>query len=624
MADEIRLAQDLRLRCAECKSEPCICLNGREELDGVDKADPWIGTVLDGRYEILALIDTGGMSRVYKARHTSLGVVRAVKVIYRETAIGERSLKRFEKEARMIGNLSHPNLVACVDYGTAPGGRPYVVMEFLEGRTISQLLKGGVIFDEARAVKIFVQVCKGLHYVHEASILHRDIKPGNLMLINGANNEELLKVLDFGIAKIQDTTEIQKLTRTGEICGSPVYMSPEQAKGLSVDERSDVYSFGCVMYEMLSGNPPLMGENAIETIMMHLNEKPAVICTPSKKRIAPGLEAVVMRCLEKEPHKRYKNLNELQHDLELLAGGDALMRLQVERALRAQRWKRIHTVCLVALMVTYGGVKFLDFTTGSESWRLDVERSHSFYYDLDAAERYLQHALNKLPDNDVIDRNRAAIFMCWARLYDTRGDLQDAEKYFEHAEKYLQLYVKRSGGRGELTWLPLMADVSDGLARCYRKSQRLSDAETQAVRAVSSRRKVLSLDQPTNRMTNQRELANSLEWLGAIELDFGKYKEALAALDESELILRSISKDLLHLSSTLELKGRVWLKCGNQVEKARNCLTEALKIRSRETHTDVTHSRITELEETLAALESKNQGSLKKSPEAVPGSNQKK
>ncbi len=595
------------LRCISCNAagKECTCSTSPPTIEPVSaNKDPWIGVVLENRYQIISLIDTGGMSRVYRAVHTTLQVVRAVKLIHRESAIGEHSLRRFEKEARAIGALSHPNLVACVDYGMAADGTPYVVMEFMEGRNIAQVLSSGERFEVIRAVSLFVQMCKGLHHAHKSLILHRDIKPGNIMLVSGEDGSEVAKILDFGIAKIHDATEAQKLTRTGEICGSPVYMSPEQGRGMDVDGRSDVYSLGCVMYEMLSGKPPFLGDNAIETIMKHINEKPGVIVGPDNKRISPGLEAVVMRCLEKEPDRRYKSLDDLRRDLELLQGGDSLMTLQVERALATQRWKRIHAISIVCLMVCFLAYSYWNISCGSESWRLDVEKANSFYYDLDAAERYLQIALNKLPANDVLERNRSAVYMSWARLYDARNRIPEARKYFEQSRSCIEKYSKENRGRGEITWLPLLADASEGFANCELLSHAVVEANVEAEKAVAARRLIVRIDQPQNVNTNRKLLAHSLQLLGQVQMSRNEFRNALKSLSEAEGIARLYPTEQLHLSTTLVQKAKVLLKLSSDKSEALSLMREARIIRLQALGQNTEHPDVRNLTSLIQMIES--------------------
>ena len=539
--------------------------------------DPWIGKLLDDRYEILSLIDIGGMSHVYRARHRTLKVIRAVKVIRRDS-LSSNSLKRFEKEALAVGKLAHPNLVSFLDFGRAPDGCPYVVMDYIEGRTIAQHLQTGELFDVERAVEIFLQVCKGLNCAHKASIFHRDIKPSNIILFKDAEGKEVARILDFGIAKIYDAAESQKLTRTGEICGSPVYMSPEQGRGLVVDERADVYSLGCVMYEMLSGQPPFLGNNAIETIMMHINDRPKPIGNSNGRSVVPALEGVVMRCLEKEVDRRYRTVEDIRRDLEQIQSGSSLLQLQVQQAMVSQRWRRLHHCFIAALMVGWMGYSVWGFMGGSQNWNHDLQKADSYHYDLDTAERYLQYALHKIPNDEVAERNRASVYMNWGRLYETRSNMREARKYFVQSKDAIEKYERLTQGRSAASWLPLKADAYQGLAQCDLASKLLVDAENEASIAVETRKKSLAVSL-YNRLMDRRLLGGTYSLLGDVQMMRGEYNKASKSYFNAEGVQRDDPQELLHLSRTLERRAVVELKLFGDKDKSKRLLKEALDIR---------------------------------------------
>src|SRR5262249_42826160 len=188
----------------------------------------------------------------------------------------ESYMQRFQKEAQAVGNLDHPNIVKVFDFGVDEKDRPYLVMDFLEGKTLGELIKTHGSLPMDQAVHIFEQACDSLDHAHGKGLVHRDLKPGNIMVVKGHRDDHSVKILDFGIAKIvgDGGAVSQTLTNTGEIFGSPLYMSPEQCQTGSLDLRSDIYSMGCLMYETLAGKPPLQGATAYETIYKHINEMP--------------------------------------------------------------------------------------------------------------------------------------------------------------------------------------------------------------------------------------------------------------------------------------------------------------------------------------------------------------
>ncbi len=274
---------------------------------------------IDERYQILEVIGKGGMGTVLKARHAALQKLVAIKVL--NCNFDEYSKKRFEQEAKAGSKLAHPNLVTVFDYGFTQKGEPYLVMEYLEGLTLDKLLLEQDRMQLAEFLNVFTQACKALQYIHNNNIVHRDIKTSNIILqiIDG---ECYVKLLDFGIAKIvsEQNTGQMNLTAAGEIFGSPLYMSPEQCMGANVDVRSDIYSLGCVMYECISGNPPLLAENALKVIYRHIHDTPPNLLssrrgTPQETKVA----AIIMRCLQKEKTARFQNAGELLNALNAIA-----------------------------------------------------------------------------------------------------------------------------------------------------------------------------------------------------------------------------------------------------------------------------------------------------------------
>lgn len=279
-----------------------------------------VGQVLDGKYEILALLGRGGMGAVYRVRHLLLNVELALKTLDTQRIGDASSSRRFQTEAKAAFSLQHPNLVKVHDFGVFEDGHPFLVMDLVQGRTLQTMLKerGKLNLDEIES--IFTQLCFGLANAHEQQVVHRDIKPANIMIVDGLplSAEGSVKVLDFGIAKIvnSDRGEMQTLTQTGEIFGSPYYMSPEQCSGDIVDQRSDVYSLGCVLFEALTGTPPLVGSNALRTMMLHVNE-----VAPTLKEAAlgaefpEGMESIVGKMLAKASSERFSNLGVVAHEL---------------------------------------------------------------------------------------------------------------------------------------------------------------------------------------------------------------------------------------------------------------------------------------------------------------------
>jgi serine/threonine protein kinase/WD40 repeat protein len=276
------------------------------------------GTLL-GRYEIRALIGAGGMGEVYRARDTSLGRDVAIKILPLELSLNIERLRRFEQEARATSSLNHPNILMIFDIGTFEGST-YVVSELLEGETLRERLLSGTL-SARKVIEYSVQVARGLATAHDKGIIHRDLKPENIFITTDGH----AKILDFGLAKLLDSevsgdlsSEAQTkrvITYAGALLGSVGYMSPEQVRGRPVDARSDIFSFGVVMYEMITGDRAFCGDSAVETMNSILKEEPPQIQTMS--RVVPmALERVITHCLEKQPQDRFQTARDLAFGLE--------------------------------------------------------------------------------------------------------------------------------------------------------------------------------------------------------------------------------------------------------------------------------------------------------------------
>jgi Tol biopolymer transport system component len=279
-----------------------------------------------GPYEITAPLGAGGMGEVYRARDTRLGRDVAVKVLPSTFSADSDRLHRFEQEACAAGALNHPNILIVHDIGTHDGS-PYVVSELLEGETLRKRM-GGTALAQRRVLDYALQVAHGLAAAHEKGIVHRDLKPENLFIIK----DERVKILDFGLAKLTGVADVQAQTDIptrrvdtdpGVVLGTVGYMSPEQLRGKTVDHRSDIFSFGAILYEMLAGRRAFHGESAAETMSAILKEDPPDL-SETHKNIAPALERVVHHCLEKNPEARFHSASDLAFALEALSGATSI------------------------------------------------------------------------------------------------------------------------------------------------------------------------------------------------------------------------------------------------------------------------------------------------------------
>ncbi len=278
--------------------------------------DPLIGKALTDEYQILELIGTGGWSRVYKAKRNSKDDHVAIKVLHSHLLFDQESLSRFEREAKSQAGLSHPNICRVFDYNRLDSGQPYIVMEYLNGESLSAVLRRKGKLDPLAAVPIFADCCRGLRAAHEQGIVHRDVKPANIFLLDDSDGKRQIKLLDFGMAKIIVGSH-PDLTQTGTAFGTVQYMSPEQALGEKIDGRSDLYALGCVMYETLTGKKVFEGRTAFGVMEQHVRKEPKQFSEVDPlTKVSQTLEAVVMKALAKNADDRYQTAGELIDTLE--------------------------------------------------------------------------------------------------------------------------------------------------------------------------------------------------------------------------------------------------------------------------------------------------------------------
>src|SRR5216683_1690798 len=279
------------------------------------------GTML-GPYEILSLLGAGGMGEVYRARDARLDRIVAIKVLPASFSADHDRMQRFAQEARAAAALNHPNILSIFDIGDDHGS-PYVVSELLEGETLRERLRSGAL-SSRKAIDYGLQVARGLAAAHERGITHRDLKPENLFVTNDGR----VKILDFGLAKLRPqrsesvSSEIdtrRQITDPGTVMGTVGYMSPEQVRGHEADHRSDIFSFGAILYEMLSGQRAFRRETMAETMTAILKEEPPELSETNAK-ISLALEKIVRRCLEKKPERRFHSASDLAFAIESLSG----------------------------------------------------------------------------------------------------------------------------------------------------------------------------------------------------------------------------------------------------------------------------------------------------------------
>jgi serine/threonine protein kinase len=285
-----------------------------------DAPDAYIGASL-GSYRVIELLGKGGMGHVYRAEHVKLGREVALKLLRSDYASRRDAVARFFQEARTVNRIRHRNIVDVTDFVELPDGTTFIIMELLTGTSLGAWAKSGI--DLPRALAVLVQICDGLGAAHQVGVVHRDLKPDNVIVVPTSDGAELVKLLDFGVAKLlnRDDVDVGFETAAGSVIGTPAYMSPEQAGGMVIDPRSDIYSLGAIMYELFSGQPMFRGRSFGEYVRKHLTEIPVPPRqTPGGAQLDPQIEAVILKCLEKDPEHRFSHIGELRDALLSLLG----------------------------------------------------------------------------------------------------------------------------------------------------------------------------------------------------------------------------------------------------------------------------------------------------------------
>lgn len=284
---------------------------------GIDSTDPQalIGQVISERYEVEALLGVGGMGSVYRARHIHIRKHVALKTLHAAMLRSPEAVARFEREAVAAARLDHPNVVSATDFGRLSDGRYFLVMEYLEGRDLRQAIDDSAPMTVGNTLGVARQIVSALTAAHDQGIVHRDLKPDNVMLLQRGAEPSLVKVLDFGIAKVTMDDGTEPLTQMGAVFGTPQYMAPEQCKGAPVDGRTDLYALGIILFEMLTGRLPFSAPDALGYVMQHLTAEPA----PLPASIPEPLRQVIQSLLEKDPERRPASAQALGRELEQIA-----------------------------------------------------------------------------------------------------------------------------------------------------------------------------------------------------------------------------------------------------------------------------------------------------------------
>lgn len=336
---------------------------------------------LSADFEILELAGEGGMGSVYKVRRQSSHQVYALKILRPQLCLDAAARQRFEREMIAASTVNHPHIVSVYVQGSSRTGQPFCVMDWVDGSSLAREIATNGALEFPRALAIFLQIADALGHAHGRGVIHRDLKPSNIMLAHDLGGE-YCKLVDFGIAKILNTDgmDMETLTGSGELLGSPMYMSPEQCTGGKLDARSDLYSFGCVMYECLTGRPPFAGQNPVHTILSHVNDAPPKLGKIPHIDQPDAMQKVVAKCLEKQPELRYQKAEEVLADLKKLHQGK---HVSVQIRLSEKRRRLLTLSAVAALLVvaawaawnTYSSVNGEPPEIAGAKWRISNEKA---------------------------------------------------------------------------------------------------------------------------------------------------------------------------------------------------------------------------------------------------------
>ena len=281
-------------------------------------------------YEFLELIGRGNVCEIFKVKNHEMESEFALKTLRDDLKDNRAAIKQFSREIDAITRLTHPNIASIYGHGTTSGGHPFLIQKLYEGKNLEEILEEEGPMDAERVLYLADQICQAMSYAHSRAVLHRDLKPSNV-LVSRENNEEIVRLIDFGMASVLQSARcaITDVTKTGEIFGSPNYMSPEQCLGDKVDERSDIYSFGCLLHEVIAGAPPFNGINPVQVIMRQLKEKPPLFedslefkRTRDSEDLLESLQNIVQKCLNKDPNERYQTFDQISIELEAIRTGE--------------------------------------------------------------------------------------------------------------------------------------------------------------------------------------------------------------------------------------------------------------------------------------------------------------
>jgi len=450
------------------------------------------GTKL-GPYEILGAIGAGGMGEVYRAKDARLGRTVAIKVLPSSFAADRERLQRFAQEARSAAALNHPNILSIFDIGDGESGSPYVVSELLEGETLRDRLRNGPL-PTRKAIEYALQTARGLAVAHEKGIVHRDLKPENLFI----TEDNRVKILDFGLAKLTapesnghgaDAPTVQAVTEPGLIMGTDGYMAPEQVRGKPADQRSDIFAFGAILYEMVSGKRAFHGETAADTMSAILKEDVPELAETARN-VPPGLDRIVRHCLEKSPTQRFQSTGDLAFDLESLtevssAGSRSGVQAAAKQAVAASSRRRVLQIAGAVVGVLVIGA--LGWWLGSRGGRTTIPE----YQQVTFRTGYIDNA-RFTPDGSIVyqaawDGGERQLYMARTQENGARelglkdADLLAISKIGELAVRLNSINLTGYAVTGTLARVPMSGGSPRGVLDNLQDADWAPDGEQMAV-----------------------------------------------------------------------------------------------------------------------------------------------
>lgn len=335
--------------------------------------------IQSGRYRVLEILGAGAVGTVYKAEDTALKIVVAIKKLHRTAS--DTEAVRFQREAKLAGSLSHANILNVLNFGVTDKHEPYLVLGYVKGRTLADRMQQSDSIDLTEALEIFIQIARGLNHAHHNSVVHRDLKPTNVMLVDEpSTSAERVKIVDFGMAKSE--LDRQELTKAGVGLGTPLYMSPEQSEGAEVDARSDLYSFGCLMHEVLTGRPPFTADSIFELVELKMEGKNLPLVKNAKCHIPNSLERIVNQCLRPDSGERYQTAEELLRDLEQVRAEQASLaaivpEVDAPSSVSTFEWRPLFFVLIILMIAVLPLVAFWALLMQPEPPKI-VEKESTF------------------------------------------------------------------------------------------------------------------------------------------------------------------------------------------------------------------------------------------------------